>query len=252
MLQGIFCSTGPVREAGLRVLSCSHAGIVEALNLGLQACTAGYIARMDADDLARPQRLELQAAYLDAHPEACLVSCRVAGFPDGQVREGFSIYIDWLNSLLSDEDIRREIFVESPLPHPSVMLRREWLQRVGSYQEHGWAEDYDLWLRLYLAGGRFAKLEQVLLEWREHPGRLTRTDERYSLENFLRAKAYYLALGPWRAGCGDHLGRRHDGPPPCQSSWSASPRRWLPLWISIQPRSGAPGAVARSLLLKTC
>jgi glycosyltransferase involved in cell wall biosynthesis len=202
------------REPRLHVLSCSHGGIVTALNTGLQACTADYIARMDADDLAHPQRLELQAAYLDVHPEACLVSCRVAGFPAGQVREGFAIYIDWLNSLLSDEDIRREIFVESPLPHPSIMLRREWAQRVGGYQDHGWAEDYDLWLRLYLAGGRFAKLEQVLLEWREHPGRLTRTDERYSLENFLRAKAHYLVLGPlvgrdaviiWGAGM---MGRR--------------------------------------------
>ena len=202
------------REPRLKVLSRAHAGIVETLNAGLQACTADYIARMDADDRAHAQRLALQAAYLDAHPEACLVSCRVAGFPAGQVREGFSIYLDWLNSLLSDEDIRREIFVESPLPHPSVMLRREWAQRVGGYQDHGWAEDYDLWLRLYLAGGHFAKLEQVLLEWREHPGRLTRTDERYSLENFLRAKAHYLARGPlvgrdaliiWGAGM---MGRR--------------------------------------------
>jgi glycosyltransferase involved in cell wall biosynthesis len=202
------------QEPRLHVIPCTHAGIVSALNVGLQACTAPYVARMDADDRAHPQRLALQAAHLEAHPEVCLVSCQVAGFPAGQMRKGFSIYIDWLNSLLSDEDIHREIFVESPLPHPSVMFRRAWVQQVGGYQDHGWAEDYDLWLRLYLAGGRFAKLEQVLLEWREHPDRLTRTDERYSLENFLRAKAHYLARGPllgrdavivWGAGM---MGRR--------------------------------------------
>ena len=75
-------------------------------------------------------------------------------------------------------------------------------------------QDYDLWLRMYLAGGRFAKLPQVLLDWREHPERLTRADCRYSVENFLRAKAYYLARGPlkdrdaviiWGAGM---MGRR--------------------------------------------
>lgn len=202
------------RERRLRLLERPHAGIVGALNAGLEVCAAPYVARMDTDDHSFPERLALQAAYLEAHPEACLVSCRVAGFPAGQVRMGFAIYLDWLNALLSDEQMRREIFVESPLPHPSVMFRREWVQRVGGYQERGWAEDYDLWLRLFLAGGHFAKLDQVLLEWREHAGRLTRTDERYSLENFLRAKAFYLARGPlvgrdavivWGAGM---MGRR--------------------------------------------
>jgi hypothetical protein len=151
---------------------------------------------MDSDDRCHPERLTRQVAYLKAHPEIDLVSCRVVGFPKEQVREGFQIYLDWLNSLLTDEDIRREIFVESPLPHPSVTFRREAVLQAGGYQDHGWAEDYDLWLRLYLRGTRFAKLPQVLLEWRESPERLTRSDSRYSLENFLRAKAHYLVRGP--------------------------------------------------------
>jgi hypothetical protein len=151
---------------------------------------------------------------LNQHPEVGVVSCRVLGFPGGQARQGFEIYIEWLNSLLSDAGIRREMFVESPLPHPSVMFRRGLIMQAGGYQDRGWAEDYDLWLRLYIMGVRFEKLPQVLLEWREHPERLTRTDSRYSLENFLRAKAYYLVRGPlegrdgvivWGAGM---LGRR--------------------------------------------
>ncbi|MCH7480189.1 MAG: hypothetical protein IIC79_02230 [Chloroflexi bacterium] len=125
-----------------------------------------------------------------------LVSCLVEAFPKEDVREGFRIYIEWLNSLVSAEDLRREIFVESPVAHPSVMYRRAAVQEIGGYQENGWAEDYDLWLRMYLDGAHFAKIPQVLLQWREHPQRLTRTDSRYSLENFLRAKAHYLARGP--------------------------------------------------------
>jgi hypothetical protein len=114
------------------------------------------------------------------------------------MREGFRIYLDWLNGLTSAEEIARQIFVESPLPHPSVMMRRDWLERAGGYQDHGWPEDYDLWLRLHLLGARFAKVPEVLLAWRDSPGRLTRLDPRYSVENFLRAKAHYLAAGPLR------------------------------------------------------
>jgi len=202
------------RDRRIRLLWTEHAGILAALNTGLKACRAPYVARMDADDRSHPERLRLQAAFLDAHPQTDLVSCRVAGFPAGQVREGFRVYIEWLNELLSDEQIRRAMFVESPFPHPSVTYRRAAVLRLGGYEDRGWAEDYDLWLRLYLAGSRFAKLEETLLEWRERPERLTRTDARYSLENFLRAKAFYLARGPlagrgavilWGAGM---VGRR--------------------------------------------
>jgi hypothetical protein len=142
----------------------------------------------------------------------------VRAFPAQDVRQGFALYVEWLNGLLGDADIRRELFVESPLPHPSVMFRREIVQALGGYQEHGWAEDYDLWLRLALHGARFAKLPETLLDWREHAGRLTRSDSRYSLENFLRAKAHYLARGPlvgrdavliWGAGmAGRRLGKQ--------------------------------------------
>jgi glycosyltransferase involved in cell wall biosynthesis len=184
------------RDPRLVVFSAPHAGIVSCLNRGLQACRSPLVARMDADDQAHPERLARQAAFQQAHPEVCLVSCRVRAFSDHGVRQGFQHYLAWQNSLLSNEDIRREIFIESPFAHPSVMFSRSWVMQVGGYQEHGWAEDYDLWLRLYLAGARFAKLPEVLLAWRDSPTRLTRTDNRYSLENFLRMKAHYLMEGP--------------------------------------------------------
>jgi len=203
-----------VMDARIRPIFQPHSGIVVALNNGWHACQSPLIARMDADDLAHPERLERQVAFLDMNPEIGVVACRVEGYPQEEVRQGFMVYLDWQNSLLTDVDIRREMFVESPLAHPSVVIRQEWLSRVGGYQDHGWPEDYDLWLRLYLAGARFAKLPDFLLHWREHPQRLTRQDSRYSLENFLRLKAHYLARGPlngkgavlvWGAGM---MGRR--------------------------------------------
>jgi glycosyltransferase involved in cell wall biosynthesis len=202
------------RDGRLHVLRRPHQGLVPSLNAGLDACNSPYVARMDADDWSHPERMSHQVAYLEAHPEVGVVSCLVKGFPDENVRQGFRLYIDWLNSLVSDEDIRREMFVESPLPHPSVAFRRQVVVQAGGYRDCVWAEDYDLWLRLYLAGVRFAKLPEFLLGWREHPERLTRTDSKYSLENFLRAKAFYLVRGPlldrdaviiWGAGM---VGRR--------------------------------------------
>jgi glycosyltransferase involved in cell wall biosynthesis len=202
----------------LRRVSLPHGGIVAALNAGLEHCRAPLVARMDADDRAHLERLERQVGYLQQHPEIDVVSCRVTAFPPEQVRPGFAVYLDWLNNLLTDADIRREMFVESPLPHPSLMLRAETLRAVDGYQDCGWAEDYDLLLRLYLAGKHFAKLAETLLEWRESPTRLTFTDRRYSLENFLRLKAHYLGRGPlagreavilWGAGMvGRRLGKQ--------------------------------------------
>lgn len=202
------------RDDRVRVLACAHQGIIPALNTGMEACRSHLVARMDADDVAHPERLERQAEYLEANPEVTVVGSLVEGFPRGGVREGFQIYLDWLNKLVDHEAITRDIFIESPLAHPSVAFRRRRVQGLGGYQEHGWAEDYDLWLRLYLDGARFEKIPEILLYWREHPKRLTRTDSRYSVENFLRAKARYLAQGPltgrdavivWGAG---QMGRR--------------------------------------------
>jgi glycosyltransferase involved in cell wall biosynthesis len=191
-------------DARIHLVSQDHSGIVKALNAGLRKCESGYIARFDADDLAHPERLAKQVSFLDRHPEIALVGCQVKGFPPENVRQGFEVYLDWQNSLLTNDDICREIFIESPLAHPSVVVRKDWLLEVGAYQEHGWPEDYDLWLRLYLAGARFAKLPEILLEWREHVARLTRQDSRYSLENFLRLSDREAVL-IWGAGM---MGRR--------------------------------------------
>lgn len=202
------------RDDRVFLLALEHGGLIPALNQGLAACAAPYVARMDADDRAHPTRLERQVEFLDDHPEVAVLASLVEGFPEADVREGFRIYIDWLNNLSTHADITREIFVESPLAHPSTTFRKRWVDDLGGYKEFGWPEDYDLWLRLNLAGARFAKIPEILLYWREHPQRLTRTDSRYSVKNFLRAKAHYLQRGPladrdaviiWGAG---QMGRR--------------------------------------------
>jgi len=171
-------------------------GLVAALNLGLERCRAPLVARMDADDISHPRRLELQAAHLASHPATGVVSCRVRHFPSHRVARGFRLYEAWLNSLTTHGAMSRERFVESPLAHPSAMVRRNLLTDVGGWRERGWAEDYDLWLRLFEGGAVFDKVDRWLFFWREHGDRLTRSDPRYSTPCFLRCKAHFLARGP--------------------------------------------------------
>ncbi|HEY1122321.1 MAG TPA: hypothetical protein VGE67_12005, partial [Haloferula sp.] len=64
---------------------------------------------------------------------------------------------------------------------------------VGSYRDVPWAEDHDLWLRMLQHGARFAKVPECLLQWRDSPGRLTRSDSRYGEKARQRMRAYYLA-----------------------------------------------------------
>jgi glycosyltransferase involved in cell wall biosynthesis len=184
------------QDRRMRVLRRPHAGLIESLNAGLAECRAPLIARMDADDRSHPERFAHQSELLDTQPDLAAVGCLVEAFPSESIGPGLKLYLDWQNSLITPESIAREIYVESPLVHPSVMMRASWLRRVGGYQDHGWPEDYDLWLRLHADGGRFAKVSQMLFHWREHPGRLTHSDPRYAIDSFLRAKACYLSRGP--------------------------------------------------------
>lgn len=182
-------------DARVRALLLPHQGLVAALNAGLSACRGALVARMDSDDRMHPSRLSRQVAFLAEHPEVDLVGCLVECFPREQIQEGLERYQEWLNSLVTHEEIVRDLFVESPFAHPSVLFRKECAARLGGYRDCGWAEDYDLWLRLWHAGARFAKVPEVLQYWRDRPERLTRTAEEYSLRNFRRLKIHHLRQG---------------------------------------------------------
>lgn len=180
-------------DSRIRVFHTAHCGLVTALNEGIKHCQGELIARMDADDVCHQERLRLQVEFMDSNPTVSVCGSLVKSFPHSRVKAGFAKYETWLNSLVTHAEIARDIFVESPIAHPSVMIRTADLQMVGGYRDMGWPEDYDLWLRFFMAGKLFAKVPHTLLYWREWDRRLTFTDSRYSLENFMRLKAHFLA-----------------------------------------------------------
>lgn len=179
-----------------RLLQPGRIGLVAAMNLGVARSQGALVARMDADDLMRPERLAVQKAYLLENPHIALVSCQVTLFPADRIRSGYREYVRWQNLCLSHTDIADNLFVESPHAHPSVMFRRPVFDSLGGYREGDFPEDYDLWLRMAEAGHAMAKVPRVLLDWRESPDRLSRTDPRYGREAFDRLRARYLSRDP--------------------------------------------------------
>lgn len=176
----------------VRVFQTDGRGLVAALATGLAAARGELVARMDADDLAEPERLEKQVALMDGDARIAASGTGVRYFPRDQVEGGARRYEAWVNALHTTHEIARDIFVECPIPHPTLMIRRHVLLGIGGYRELGWPEDYDLVLRVWAAGYRMAKIPDVLLHWRESPGRTSRTDRRYADIEFRRIKIFFL------------------------------------------------------------
>ncbi len=180
-------------DGRVRVFDSERRGIVEALERGRALSRAPLIARMDADDLADPQRLEAQVSFLESHPDLGLCGTHVRYFPRRRVRAGAKRYESWLNSLRSPADLLRDLWIECPLAHPSFTVRASALDRVGGYRDRGWPEDYDLVLRLWVEGVGMGVVPRVLHHWRESPDRLSRTDPRYGPDRFRAIKLHFLS-----------------------------------------------------------
>lgn len=189
-------------DARLRVMRLPvepHGGIVKALNAGLEACRGEWLARMDADDLMHPTRLEAQLAFAQSHPLVDLVGSYVWPFSldETPLSPGVVRYHNWMNRLVTDRQMKAALFVESPMPHPAFFGRTDFFRKLGGYQAPPWPEDYDFLLRAAEAGAVFGKVPKVLVRRSDWPGRLTRVDPVYKREAMFRAKAHYLVRGPW-------------------------------------------------------
>ncbi|MDD3876834.1 MAG: glycosyltransferase [Bacteroidales bacterium] len=168
-------------------------GVAYALNHGLTKAEASLIARMDADDISHATRLEKQVRYLHKYPKVDVVSCQTEFISSVEKNEGFSLFVQWQNSILSPENHFENRFVESPLAHPTVMFRKKLIEKYGFYSTDNVPEDYELWLRWMHQSVNFIKLPEKLYIWHDHSQRLSRQHSNYSKEAFQKVKCNYLA-----------------------------------------------------------
>ncbi len=179
-----------------RLIDNPGKGLVDALNHGIEACTNEWIVRIDADDLMHSDRLLRLWQTVVAKPYLDLIAHRVRMFSNEPILAGYREYLNWQNQVLSAQQISNEIYVESPFAHPAVMFKKELVKTLGKYKKGDFPEDYELWLRMHASGARMLKIPDVLLDWRDSPTRLSRTDKSYRREAFDNLRAQYLSHDP--------------------------------------------------------
>ena len=182
------------RDDRFVLLNGQKQGVMHAFNTGLAHARGRYIARADADDINMPDRLRLQYAFLERHPDYGLVASKAIYTPISDNTLGFARYVHWSNGIMTHRQIFLNRFVESPVINPTVMWRRGVCEKYGSYQDGPFPEDYELWLRWLEKGVKFHKLDEYLIAWHDHPGRLTRTDPRYEDRAFFYINPDYSCL----------------------------------------------------------
>ena len=180
------------QDSRIRLLRTAHNGIVAALTTAAEVSRGELLARMDADDISKPLRFERQIEFLETFPNVAACGTGIRYFPRSILRDGARHYEEWINGVVTAEEIERDIFVECPIPHPTLVLRRKAHETVGGYRDNEWPEDYDLILRLWQAGYQLGKVPEILLEWRESQDRLSRTNARFSESAFRECKAFFV------------------------------------------------------------
>jgi len=143
----------------IRIVSCEHRGVVDTLNQGVQAARGNWIARMDADDIALPQRFERQLQWLEqTKADICGSWIKIFGKVDSNI----------IKYPRTDEANRMRMMFDPPVAHPAVMMKKSVIEALRYDKEWEKCEDYDLWDRAVRAGCNITNVPEVLLLYRYH------------------------------------------------------------------------------------
>lgn len=173
----------------LRILDTGGVGLVNALNFGLKYCRGEFIARMDADDVAEPNRFELQIACLSEDSSVGVVCTDIICIDEQGKKIGEEV-----SCYNSNEYIKKGLLYQikfKPIIHPSVIFRREALMGVHGYRSYSCSEDRDLWLRL-IDDWRIVRLNKKLLRYRITPNGISRARRSEQMANSMMASINYV------------------------------------------------------------
>src|SRR4051794_19711102 len=148
------------RDGRVRVFVAEGAGVVAALNQGCALSTAPYVARLDADDIALPERLQQQVGLLDARPDVGLVGGTYFAIDEAGRRHAT------IEPPTDDATLRARLRRYNVFAHPATTFRRVAFEQAGRYRLAE-AEDYDLWLRIS-ERWQLASVQLPVLQYRHH------------------------------------------------------------------------------------
>jgi glycosyltransferase involved in cell wall biosynthesis len=202
------------KDARVKAISRPNTGIVGALNDAIAASGGEYLARMDADDVALPNRFDVQVRYLDEHPEVVMLGSRVIMID----ADGWDIG-DMVSVGHGHQEIDDALLGGGwPIVHPTVVMRREAVEKVGRYHEGTFPnEDHDLFLRLAEIG-QLDNLREPLLKYRRH------------MQSVVFAKTRGSRTVLWKV-VNEAFGRRGMGEAPDWDAENAKKPKWKgPPW----------------------
>lgn len=194
-------------DSRIRIIHQENRGLIAALNRGIEEARAPYIARMDSDDIALPDRLAKQWQRMLEDEELGLVGGHIHLINShGETQTVIRFPV-------GEPEIKERIYYGSPVAHPAAMMRRELIRKVGGYRSfYKHCEDYDLWLRLS-EHAKIDNLDEVVLLYRRHGSSISMTNR----EN--QTTGTFLAQAAWLL--------RHKGLPDPTDEWAAIDRRLL-------------------------
>ena len=150
------------------IVNENNMGVAATLNRGLKLAQGEYIARMDSDDIALPERFQKQYDYMDAHKDCimCGSNMKFIGARTGKTQVP-----------ITDKQIRATVIFSSPFAHPTVMMRKSIIDenKLNYSVEYEGVEDYALWAKMMNCKGTFYNFEEPLLNYRFHPNQVTQT-----------------------------------------------------------------------------
>lgn len=147
-------------------------GQTKGMNILISEASGSYIARLDADDISYPERLNLQLKFLEENPKVAALGASVQRIDEKNVSLGPLTFP-------SGVDVRRKLILQNVIPHSTLMFRKEIVNRIGGYDEKlSQMEDYVFILKL-ATQGKIASLEQPLVGYRIHSGQISRGAKPY-------------------------------------------------------------------------
>lgn len=179
-------------DARVRVIRRPHEGLIASLNEGLRLSQAPLVARMDADDVALPDRLVVQYARFERDPDLWVLGTAAERIePQGTVKARLPV-------ISGSAVVARELQHRCVVRHPSVMMRRDRILAIGAYRPaYTHAEDYDLWLRVS-EQGKIDNLETVGILYRKHSESVSaRHCLRQRVSDVLARATHSIRLAGW-------------------------------------------------------